>query len=114
MARWTPRSAQALVRRSTSGPSTSTLDAHIRSQSASAFEDHDAALDAHAPLGYSDTKHSGRTTRVAPSSAAASSSSMALSMVASASRITGVACTAATRTVSNVATVAGYADRVGP
>ena len=51
MARWTPRSAQALARRPTSGPSTSTLDAHIRSHSSSHPSDQVAAGAAHAPLG---------------------------------------------------------------
>ena len=63
MARWTPRSAQAFARRSTSGPSTSTLDAHIRSHNSSQPSAHDAACAAHAPLGYSETKHSGNTTK---------------------------------------------------
>ena len=50
------------------------------------------------------TKVSGRTTSWAPSAAASPSSSHALSTVASASRITGVAWIAATRTVSKLAT----------
>ena len=78
-----------------------TVDAHIRSHSSSQPSVQVAACAAHAPLGYTDTKHSGKTMRVAPSSAASPRSSMALSTVASASRITGVAWTAATHTVSN-------------
>src|SRR4029079_6066786 len=74
---------------------------HIRSHSASQSSLHVAACAAHAPLGYTDTKHSGKTTRVAPSLAASPTRSIALSIVASASRITGVAWTAATHTVSN-------------
>src|SRR6187401_3666331 len=82
------------------------LEAHIRSHSSSQPAVHVAACAAHAPLGYTDRKHSGNTTRVAPASAASPTRSMALSMVASASRITGVAWTAATRTVSNPAILA--------
>ena len=85
----------------------STLDAHMRSQSSSQPSAHVAAGAAQAPLGYSETKHSGNTTSAAPRSAASPMRSTALSMVASASRITGVACTAATRMVSKSATDRG-------
>ena len=51
MATVTPRSAHAFETRSTSGPRTSTLDAHIRSQSSSHPLDQVAAAAAHPPLG---------------------------------------------------------------
>ncbi len=47
----TPFAAQASTRRPTSGPSTSTLDAHIRSHSSSHPSAQVAAAAAHAPLG---------------------------------------------------------------
>src|SRR5439155_25803908 len=58
----TVRSAQAFARRSTSGPPTSTLDAHIRSHNSSQPLDQVAAAEAQVPPGYSETKHLGNTT----------------------------------------------------
>jgi hypothetical protein len=104
MAMLTSRSAHACASLCTNGPPTSTLDAHMRSQSSSQPAAQVAAGAAHAPLGYSETKHSGNTTSDAPSSAASPILAMTVSIVASASRIAGVAWTAATRIVSNVAT----------
>src|SRR6184192_818530 len=79
----------------------STPDSHIRSHSLSQPSVHVAAAAAHAPVGYSETKHSGNTTNLEPSAAASPMRPTVFAIVASASRITGVACTAATRTVSN-------------
>src|SRR3954447_11090510 len=107
-----PCSSHAFTKRSTKGPRTSTLDAHIRSQSASQAPDHVAACAAHAPLGYTETKHSGKTASVAPRFAASPRRSMTRSIVASASRIAGVACTPATRTVSKAA-IGGSVTRHG-
>src|SRR5213596_1345818 len=95
-----PCSAHAATSRSTSGPGTSTALAHRRSHSSS-HPPKAAAVLAQALPGNRGTKHSGRTASCAPWSAASPSSRTAFSTEASASRITGVACTAATRTVGN-------------
>src|SRR5205823_12829609 len=93
-------SAHAATSRSTRGPGTSTALSHRRSHRSS-HPLKAAALFAHALPGNSGTKHSGSTASCARCSAASPSSLAALSTEASASRITGVACTAATRTVGN-------------
>ncbi len=98
MTQYTLCSRQAATRRATCGPETSTLDSHIRSHSSS--QPPNAGADrAHAFDGYSDTNTSGSTARRAPRPAASASSATAFSTVASASRMTGVAWIAATRTV---------------
>ena len=83
-----------------SGPGTSTEFAQSRSQSSSKPSNAAAAL-AQVPDGYRGTKVSGSTASWTPSAAASPISPIAFSTLASASRITGVACTAATRTVPN-------------
>src|SRR4029079_8658008 len=55
---------------------------------------------AHAPDGYSETKHSGKTASRAPASAASCRRPSGFSIVPSTYKITGVAWIAATRTVS--------------
>ena len=102
IAQYTSRSRHASTSGSSAGPGTSTDSSHSRSQSSSRPEKADAAL-AQAFDGYSGTNVSGSTTSRAPSSAARPTSSAAFSTLARASRITGVAWTAATRTVSNTA-----------
>src|SRR4051794_29576233 len=89
---------QAVARRSTSGPGTSTALACSRSHSSSQ-PPNDPAPFAQALDGYSGTNVSGSTASWAPASAASPSRATALSTDACASRISGVAWIAATRTV---------------
>ena len=96
IAQWTSSSRHAATSRSTCGPGTSTDWSHSRSHSSSQ-PPNDPAPFAHAFDGYSGTNASGSTASSTPSAAASRSSDTALSTVASASRITGVAWMAATR-----------------
>src|SRR3954468_2605053 len=107
MTQCTPSRPHALASRSTRGPGTSTELACMRSHSSSKPPKR-AAEPAHALLGYSDTNVSGSTASLAPSRAASSSRPIALSTQADASRITGVAWIAATRTVAMGPTLTGF------
>ena len=108
MTAWMPRARQTAASSSTSGPGTSTELSHIRSHSSSE-PPNDADAFAHAFDGYSDTKHSGSTASSAPASAASPSRRTALATLASASRISGVAWIAATRTLRRTVMARPYA-----
>ena len=95
---WIPRVRQTAASSSTSGPGTSTELSHIRSHSSSEPPNEADAL-AQVFDGYSEMKHSGSTASSAPASAASPSSRAALATLPSASRISGVAWIAATRTL---------------
>jgi hypothetical protein len=89
----------ASTSRSTSGPGTSTDDCQSRMKISSNAAGSLTAAPAHAQVGYRATKHSGNTISSAPSSAASPIRATAFSTDAAASSTTGVAWTAATRTV---------------
>src|SRR3954449_3768381 len=100
-------SRHASARRSTSGPGTSTEFACRRSHSSSKPLKRAAAA-AHVLLGYSGMKVSGSTASCASWRAASARRDTALSTHASASRMTGVAWMAATRTVAMERPYPGY------
>src|SRR6185437_13998848 len=92
IARYTPASAAAAPSRPAAGDGTSTALASSRPVSLPS----DQAGVRHTQSGYPGTNASGNTTSDAPAAAAVAVSSQARSTVASRSRNTGVACTAAT------------------
>src|SRR5215210_8075926 len=104
---WIPRVRHTAASSSISGPGTSTELSHIRSQSSSEPPNEADAL-AQIFDGYSDTKHSGSTASSTPESAASPSRRAALATLRSASRISGVAWTAATRTLRNTVMARPY------
>jgi hypothetical protein len=93
-----PRVRHTVASSSISGPGTSTELSHIRSQSLSEPPNEADAL-AQVFEGYSETKHSGSTASSTPASAASPSRRAAFATLPSASRISGVAWIAATRTL---------------
>ena len=103
-----PRERQTAASSSTSGPGTSIELSHIRSHSSSAPLNAAAAF-AQAFEGYRETKHSGSTASSTPASAASPSSRAAFATLPAASRISGVAWIAATRTVRSSAMRRRYA-----